>query len=93
MNHMNKKAKELKRSLSSYKSSAIMNIVAAVLLWIYLAFMLGVTAISQLPIFDGVPTLILFVTIGLLFLINGIKLLQFVGKTREVLQDIVPDDD
>ena len=89
---MNKKAKELKRSLGSYKNSAIMNIVAAVLIWIYSAFMLGATGISQTPIFNGVLTLIMFVMIGLFLLINGIKLLQFVSKTREVLQDIVPDE-
>lgn len=90
---MNEKAKELKKSLSSHKTSAIINIIAAVLIWIYSAFMLGVTGVSQAPIFNGVLTLILFVTIGLLFLTNGIKLLQFVSKTREVLKDIVPDDD
>ena len=86
---MNTKAKKLKKSLGSYKSSAIMNIVLAVCLWIYLAFMLGALGISQVSILDAV----LFVMMGSFLLINGIKLLQFVSKTREVLQDIVPDDD
>ena len=92
-NMMNRKAKRLKRELGGYKVAAITNIALAVCLWIYLAFISGVTAISQAPIFNGVLTLILLVMMGLFLLINGIKLLQFVSKTREVLQDIVPDDD
>lgn len=86
---MNKKAKELKKSLGSYKSAAIMNIVLAVIIWINRALMLGAKGISQVSIFDTV----LFVMMGFILLINGIKLLQFVSETREVLQDIVPDDD
>jgi hypothetical protein len=78
--NMNKKVEKLKRSLREYKAAAIMDIVIFVGVLIALAFI-------HIPRYVIVPMLtsVLFV--------NGIGILQLIGKTAEVLKGVVPVED
>jgi ABC-type long-subunit fatty acid transport system fused permease/ATPase subunit len=76
--NMNKKVEKLKRSLREYKVAAIMDIVVFVGVLIALAFVPNIPRYILVPILTSV------------LFINGIGILQLIGKTAEVLKGVVP---
>jgi len=85
---MEKKSNKLKRELGIYKASGILDIVVAVIVWVFIAYLWGILEGIQtsLPWNAVIAFLIFIVLLGVLLLANGILTLYFIGKVDETFR-------
>jgi len=92
---MNEKSKKLKREFVIYKALAILDIVVAVIAWVFIAYIWGMMEAirGSLPWNAVIAFFAFVILLGVFLLGNGILTLHFTGRVAEVLKDAHSDED